>query len=43
MLGLQPGLVHAEAAPVVERVTIEAPFVTVDGFLSIGDAERIRA
>ena len=43
MLGLQPGLVHAEAAPVVERETIEAPFFTVDGFLPIGDAERIRA
>ena len=43
MLGLQPGLVHAEAAPVVERETIEAPFFTVDGFLPVHEAERLRA
>ena len=43
MLGLQPGLVHAEAAPDTERETIEAPFFSVDGFLPTGDAERLRA
>ncbi|MDB5672029.1 MAG: hypothetical protein JWO25_2988 [Alphaproteobacteria bacterium] len=42
MLGVQPGIVDPGGDDAIEDV-IEAPFVSIDDFLPLADAERLRA